>query len=170
MVFERVLVVEDDAQLRAALKCGLEARGLIVHVAVSLGAATQLALAHRPDLCVVDLHLGYESGIDLIRGLRAQDRDVHLLAISGAGDIEDGVAAKDAGANRVLSKPMSVDEILDTGERPRRRRRLSLDEKMSQYVHGMLADCGGNKSEAARTLGIDRNTLKRWLDRVPPLE
>jgi len=51
---------------------------------------------------------------------------------------------------------------------PLLQRSITLDSAMWQHIHGVFKDSQLNKSEAARRLGIDRNTLKRWLGRPPP--
>jgi two-component system KDP operon response regulator KdpE len=107
----RILVVDDDDQLRRALRINLAARHYEVHTAAD--AATALALAGRtpPDLAIVDLGLPDLDGVEVVRGLRGWTR-IPIIVLS-ARDAQDAkVEALDAGADDYVTKPFGMDELL----------------------------------------------------------
>ena len=107
----RVLVVEDEAQIRTALSVNLRARGFTVDLATSGEQALHLAASKRPDLVLLDLGLPGISGLDVIRGLRGWTR-VPIVVLTARGTEADKVEALDLGADDYLSKPFGMDELL----------------------------------------------------------
>ena len=106
----RVLVVDDDEQIRRALRINLEARDYVVDEAVT-GDDALARLAGDPDLIVLDLGLPGLSGVDVVRAVR-RSNDVPILVLSGRTESADKVEALDAGANDYVTKPFSIDELL----------------------------------------------------------
>jgi two-component system response regulator RegA len=174
-VVRTILVVEDDQLLLAAYKRTFEHIGALeVVTATNVAIAKRLARKHRPDLCVVDMQLGCESGIELIKELRAHDRDLQIVLVTGHGSLEAGAEAVRAGADHVMAKPAYAKEIL---ERVHGGSALKEFDPMGtatkerciwEHAQRVLRDCDGNRSEAARRLGVDRGTLQRWLDAPAP--
>ncbi|GAA2238486.1 response regulator transcription factor [Streptomyces nogalater] len=107
----RVLVVEDDPQLVRALVINLQARRYGVDAAPDGATALRLAVAHRPDVVLLDLGLPDMDGVDLIRALRGRTR-VPVLVLSARQASDEKVAALDAGADDYVTKPFSMDELL----------------------------------------------------------
>ena len=107
----RVLVVEDDAQLRRAIAINLRARGYDVENAPDGGTALRIAAATVPDLVTLDLGLPDIDGSDIIRGLRAWT-DVPIIVLSARDTQADIVDALDAGADDYLTKPFGMNELL----------------------------------------------------------
>lgn len=169
-----VLIVEDDGFLLSAYKKTVErAPNVRAVTAANCATATQLAQEHRPELCFVDMQLGSESGIELIASLRAELPGVRCVLVSGYTTTAVTVAAMRAGAHDVITKPITANELLlyVVGELPPRdiaEETPSADRVMWEHMQRILNDCHGNRSEAARRLGVDRGTLKRWLDRRAP--
>ncbi len=171
-----VLVVEDDQHLLAAYKTTIErARGVRALTATTVASAHAMARKHRPDVCIVDFQLGCESGIDLIVALRAEYPQARFVLVSGYSSTEVAVAAMKAGACDVMSKPCTAAEIMrrvmgDASELPGSAvpETPSMNRCIWEHAQRVLNDCGGNRSEAARRLKIDRGTLQRWLDRPAP--
>lgn len=170
---QTVLVVDDDAKLLEAYTRALErVGGKRALAAGSADEARSLFRAHRPEVCIVDMQLPCgESGIGLIRELRALDARAVMVLVTGYGSMEVGAEAVQAGANHVLAKPIRLQEILQRilgAAPPANHDTPSLDQAIWEHMHRVLADCQGNKSEAARRLGVDRGTLQRWLERASP--
>ena len=107
----RVLVVEDDAQLRRAIAINLRARGYDVDNAPDGSTALRIAAATVPDLVTLDLGLPDIDGSDIIRGLRAWS-DVPIIVLSARDTQADIVNALDAGADDYLTKPFGMNELL----------------------------------------------------------
>ncbi len=111
MTAPRVLVVDDEPQIRRALGINLRARGYDVDLAETGEAALDLAARHHPDVVVLDLGLPGISGVEVIQGLRGWTR-VPVIVLSVRESESDKVAALDAGADDYVTKPFGMDELL----------------------------------------------------------
>jgi DNA-binding response OmpR family regulator len=107
----RVLVVDDEPQLRRALGTNLKARGFEVDQAATGEAALMLAASHHPDLVVLDLGLPGIDGLEVIEGLRGWS-EIPIVVLSVREREADKVAALDAGADDYVTKPFGMDELL----------------------------------------------------------
>jgi two-component system KDP operon response regulator KdpE len=110
-VSERILVVDDEEQIRRALQRALSARGYAVEVAVDGEDALATFGVFRPELVVLDLNLPGVDGIEVCRRLRSWS-GVPILVLSVREDESDKVAALDLGADDYLTKPFGVPELL----------------------------------------------------------
>jgi two-component system KDP operon response regulator KdpE len=107
----RVLVVDDEPQIRRALGINLRARGYDVDLAEDGEHALALAAKHHPDVVVLDLGLPGIDGVEVIRGLRGWTRvPIVVLSVRDAEAVK--VAALDAGADDYVTKPFGMDELL----------------------------------------------------------
>ena len=107
----RVLIVEDEPQLRRALGINLHARRYDV-VSVADGAgALRAAAASPPDLVILDLGLPDMDGVEVVHGLRGWTQ-VPIIILSARDSQDDKVGALDAGADDYLTKPFGMDELL----------------------------------------------------------
>ena len=107
----RVLVVDDELQIRRFLRIALEANGYRVYETDRGGAAVQEAARLRPDVVILDIGLPDIDGLEVLRRLREWTATpVIMLSVRDAD--RDKVAALDAGADDYLTKPFSVDELL----------------------------------------------------------
>ncbi len=107
----RVLVVDDEPQIRRALATNLRARGYEVDLAPTGEEALRLAAAHRPDVVVLDLGLPGIDGLEVVAGLRGWT-EVPIIVLSVRDAESDKVAALDAGADDFVTKPFGMDELL----------------------------------------------------------
>lgn len=110
-VHARVLVVEDDADIRRFVRLTLEAEGCEVFEAEGLKRALIEAGTRRPDVIVLDLGLPDGDGVDLIRELRSWSA-VPILVLSARGGESDKIQALDAGADDYLVKPFGAGELM----------------------------------------------------------
>ena len=120
----RVLLVEDDRNIRRFLRSSLESEGWCVFEAETIKDGLADAAANKPDLVIVDLGLPDGDGVELIRGLRAGSH-VPLIVLSARSEERDKVRALDAGADDYIEKPFGVSELL-ARVRANRRRQQSL--------------------------------------------
>jgi two-component system response regulator RegA len=168
-----VLVVDDDEQVLASFE-RLVGRTRTVLTAKTGRAGAELARRHKPDLVIVDLQLRNESGIDVIRSLKLEHPAMTAVLISGYASVDVAVRAMRAGADDVVSKPITWREILrrfdETGDPPHTIDTPTLERAQWEHIQRVLADCDGNVSMAARKLGMWRSTLQRWLRRHAPSE
>jgi two-component system, OmpR family, KDP operon response regulator KdpE len=107
----RVLVVDDEPQIRRALAVNLKARGYDVDQAASGEEALHLAAARHPDVVLLDLGLPGIDGLEVIRGLRGWT-SVPIVVLSVREAEADKVAALDLGADDYLTKPFGMNELL----------------------------------------------------------
>jgi two-component system, OmpR family, KDP operon response regulator KdpE len=107
----RVLVVDDEPQIRKALNVNLRARGYDVDLAATGEEALHLAAARRPDAVLLDLGLPGIDGVQVIEGLRGWSQ-VPIIVLSVRGEETDKVAALDAGADDYVTKPFGMAELL----------------------------------------------------------
>jgi two-component system, OmpR family, KDP operon response regulator KdpE len=107
----RVLVVEDDPEIRRALALNLSARGYHVCTAADGGDGLNQAAAAAPDVIVLDLGLPDLDGMDIIRAIRAYSR-TPIVVLSGRTSSGDKVDALEAGADDYVTKPFNVNELV----------------------------------------------------------
>src|SRR6266536_3081488 len=107
----RVLVVDDEIQIRRTVGINLRAHGFEVDAADTGEAGLDLAARRPPDVAVVDLGLPGIGGIEVIEGIRRWSR-VPIIVLSVRDTEADKVAALDAGADDYVTKPFGMDELL----------------------------------------------------------
>lgn len=107
----RVLVVEDDREIRAMMQSSLSVEGFEVQTAVSVSEATALLRHALPDVMVLDLGLPDGDGVDLVHAVRKQ-HTLPILVVSARHQEAQKIQLLDAGADDYLTKPFSVSELL----------------------------------------------------------
>jgi len=107
----RVLVVDDEPQIRRALATNLRARDYVVDLAATGEDALRLAAERHPDVVILDIGLPGIDGIEVVRGLRGWTK-VPIVMLSVREDEADKVDALDAGADDYLTKPFGMNELL----------------------------------------------------------
>ena len=107
----RVLVVEDDDAVRAAVDRGLGVHGFAVSSVADAESAMALVARRRPDVMIVDIGLPGMSGIELCTRLRGLDVDTPILILSARDQVGDRVAGLQAGADDYVVKPFSLEEL-----------------------------------------------------------
>jgi CheY-like chemotaxis protein len=107
----RVLVVDDEPQIRRALAINLRARGYQVDLAATGEEALKVAADQPLDVIVLDLGLPGISGLEVIQGLRGWTR-IPIIVLSVREREADKVAALDAGADDYVTKPFGINELL----------------------------------------------------------
>jgi two-component system KDP operon response regulator KdpE len=111
MDMTRILVVDDEAQIRELLQTGLRGHGYVVEVAADGAAAIALARDWRPDVIVLDLELPGLNGVDVCRAIRAWST-VPIIVLTVRNAVQDKITALDEGADDYLTKPFSLSELL----------------------------------------------------------
>jgi two-component system, response regulator RegA len=172
-----VLVVDDDATLRTRLVRAFESRGFEAHGAANAEIALEMAREESPELAVVDLRMPGASGLDVVRGLKAIDPATNVVVLTGYGSIATALDAVRLGATHYLTKPADVDDILTAFARAHTAPAEptatidhgvpSLARMEWEHINRVLADCGGNITQAARLLGLHRRSLQRKLSKYP---
>ncbi|GAB4353525.1 MAG: response regulator [Immundisolibacter sp.] len=107
----RLLLVEDDAPLAAALTQALRERGFAVNHVMQGGHALSAARDDTPDLMVLDLGLPDMEGLQVLRRLRATGSRLPILVLTARDTLADKVSGLDLGADDYLAKPFEMPEL-----------------------------------------------------------
>ena len=109
-----ILIVDDYVDALEAWQLFLRAAGFEVRTAADGVTALEEALAHPPDLIVMDLELPRMSGLDVARALRERDetRDIPLIVATGYSHAQVLAQSKDVGVDSVIVKPCDPDHLV----------------------------------------------------------
>ena len=107
----KVLLIEDDLQIRRFLRVTLPSNGYDLLEAETGGEGVRTTASHNPDLLILDLGLPDMEGIEVLRRLREWST-VPVVVLTARGQDEQKVATLDAGADDYLTKPFSTTELL----------------------------------------------------------
>jgi len=173
-----LLIVEDDARFSETLATEFRDRGYEVDQVDSLDALRDLPPDQLIDYGVVDLRLRQDSGLDAISIIMERSPAARIVVLTGYGSIATAVQATKRGALKYLTKPvewaeveralLSNDDEEEEDEAPIKEEFQSLDRHTREYIEYVLAESGGNISQAARRLGLHRQSLQRKLRKFTP--
>jgi len=107
----KILVVDDEPQIRRVLRVDLSSKGYIVDDARSAEEALAQVTSGRPDLILLDINMPRVNGLEACRMIRRVS-DAAIVMLTVRNSEEDKVAALDAGADDFVSKPFSMPELL----------------------------------------------------------
>ena len=146
-----VLVVDDDEALCRLFARMISRAGFSVLTAQT--AADALAVAEREqgmiDVALVDLHIGPDNGLDLLKKLRALDESSIGIVITGQATLEDAVTSLQQGAYDFVQKPVAPPQLSATLERAAKYRRLVLENKRYQaHLEDMVREKNAALSRA----------------------
>jgi two-component system response regulator RegA len=171
-----LLVVEDDTRFAETLATEFRDRGYSVESVGSLADAKR-ADATRFQYAIVDLRLRNDSGLDVIIDLKERAPEIRIIVLTGYGSIATAVKATKLGAASYFTKPVDIDEVErafhadedeDDEPIPIPDEFPSLYRHEREYIEYVLAQCDGNISQAARRLGLHRQSLQRKLRKFSP--
>jgi two-component system nitrogen regulation response regulator NtrX len=181
MTASRILVVDDEADIRGLLKEILSEEGYDVDIAADASQARSSRAAQVPDLVLLDIWMPDTDGITLLREWSATDGyDCPVVMMSGHGTVETAVEATRLGAFDFVEKPLSLTKLLRTVERALdagRRKRLSArtqgsalavpigKAKSTQMLREQVQQAAGSSSPVLLTgeLGSGREAYARYL-------
>jgi two-component system response regulator RegA len=169
------MVVDDDDAFREAMELEFTDRGYQVVQAPDQRTALGLAAVHQPHYAVVDLKLGGDRGLEVVKELVDRQPGIRCVVLTGYGSIATAIEAIKLGACHYLTKPCDPDELESAFERVSGDPNVNVPEQIPslakherEYIEYVLAATGGNISEAARRLGLHRQSLQRKLRKYPP--
>ncbi len=122
-----ILVVDDDPSARSGLEKLLASEGYSVQTAEDGVAALSVAADHPPDIVVTDLKMPRMDGLELLKKLREQDKDIPVVVATSFQDLGSAVAAMRAGAEDYLPKPIDFDALTLIIERALQRREVKVE-------------------------------------------
>jgi DNA-binding NtrC family response regulator len=108
---ERILVVDDEQFIRETIERTLTSKGYEVISAVNRAETIERLANDDPDLILLDMNLGEESGLDILREIKEADPDILVIIITGYGTVETAVEALKMGAYDYIKKPFKADAI-----------------------------------------------------------
>lgn len=126
------LIVDDEPAFQQMLKTYFKREHFTVDCASSIKEAEQLLGNNKYDLVVVDIFLGKDTGIDLLRNIRAFDKNVHVVLITGQPDVASAAEALRLGAFDYLTKPLSFSQIIGVVQRVLRSKELIAENLRKQ--------------------------------------
>jgi two-component system KDP operon response regulator KdpE len=155
----KILVVDDEPQIRTLLKATLGRAGYAVVEAGTAREALNAKAIDKPDLVLLDLGLPDRDGLELLGALRAEPRSA-LIVVSARDQTEQKVAALDLGADDYVTKPFDTEELLA-------RVRASLRQRLASEAERQVVELGAVTVDLlARTVARDgaevHLTPKEW--------
>jgi DNA-binding response OmpR family regulator len=111
-VLMKILVIEDSERLRASIGTALRKSGYVVDLAADGEEGLWLAESGVYDVVILDLMLPKLDGLSLLKRLRNEGIETHVLVLTALGEVADRVKGLESGADDYLSKPFALDELL----------------------------------------------------------
>lgn len=169
-----LLLVDDDLTFCEVLKSALNKRNFEVFVAHNVGDGCRIAEEVEPEYAVIDLRIGLESGLEMVKQLIRLDSNTQIVVLTGFASIATAVEAIKLGATHYLTKPANTDEIVTALYKNEGDASVSIsDNPLSvkrlewEHLQKVMMQHEGNISAAARALNMHRRTLQRKLDKRP---
>jgi putative nucleotidyltransferase with HDIG domain len=128
----RVLIVDDERDIRNALYALFGSAGYECRVAGNGREAARLFEAERAPLTITDLKMPGMDGFQLLRHVRARDADAAVIMLTGAADVRAAVESLKQGASDFILKPVNLDQVLLSAERALERRQLLMERREHQ--------------------------------------
>ena len=145
----RVLVVDDEPDIRVLLELTLARMGLGVDAVGSIAEAKERLKADRYDLCLTDMRLADGEGLELVRHISALPADLPVAVITAYGSAENAVAALKAGAFDYVSKPVGLEQL-----RALVKSALSLPESAEPSAEGASRQLLGESAPLVRVRSL----------------
>lgn len=175
----KLLHIEDDVAFASILKRRLAKHGVDSVHATDHSQALLRARQFIPDVVILDMHLGTDSGLILIEPLKKYLPDSRIILLTGYASIATAVKAMKLGADDYLAKPVDTETILRVLHDQVTRdiasqnslalapQKLSAEQAEWEHIQQVLKIHEGNVSAAARHLSMHRRTLQRKLKKRP---
>lgn len=139
-----VLVVDDDFDFADGLAAVLELNGYEVSTANNIASALEIAANRLPDMAVLDICIGTESGIDLLNRLLLKYPDLPCIMATAHAELDTAIRAVKSGAHDYLRKPLHAEELLAVlarcGETLRLREETALAQASARRERTLLFD------------------------------
>jgi two-component system OmpR family response regulator len=133
----RLLVVEDEPNIRELLATSLRFAGFEVHVAADGATALKQAATHLPDLVVLDVMLPDMDGFTVTRKLRESGRTLPIVFVTARDSVEDKVKGLTVGGDDYVTKPFSLEEVVARIRAVLRRTRGEIDDGATLRFHDL---------------------------------
>ncbi len=149
---QRILIIEDEAEIAGYLRRGLTLEGFTIDIAADGQAGLDLARENPPDLVVLDLMLPGIDGLEVARRLRAAS-EVPIIILTARDAVPDRVAGLESGADDYLVKPFAFEELLA-------RVRVQLRRQQSAQQPGLLRYANLTMDTSAREVRMGERRVE----------
>lgn len=170
---KKILLVDDNVPLLTTIALEFSDKDYEVFTATSHAEAVA-QIQNAPDFAVIDIRIGADKGLHVLRDLLADIPSLIAIMLTGHGSIASAVNAMKLGARNYITKPCTIEDIenalylTDPDPDAESDPLHSLARHEQEYIESVLTACNGNISEAARRLGLHRQSLQRKLKKFPP--
>ncbi|MES2609239.1 MAG: two-component system response regulator OmpR [Pseudomonadota bacterium] len=158
----RILVADDEPDLRALLQRYLSDQGYAVRTVAGAGPLDALLARERFDVLVLDVMMPGEDGLSICRRLRAQGETIPILMLTARGDPVDRIIGLEMGADDYLPKPFNPRELLARLQAMVRRQRM-----LGAHTGPLQAGAGASVRFGAFELFLQERRLARDGQHVP---
>jgi DNA-binding NtrC family response regulator len=130
----RVLVIDDESEIRESLEALLEMEGYTVDLAGNAAEGERALNSRAYDLVLLDMMMPDRSGLDVLSDFRQRDRDTPVFLVTAYASVESAVRALKLGANDFVSKPWNNDKLLIEIQRVIDAQRLASENRLLKRV------------------------------------
>lgn len=148
----KILLVEDEEKLLETIKEGLVHCGYAVDTALDGEEGSFMAFTNDYDLIILDINLPQKDGFEILKEVRARDREVNIIMLTALSDIDDRVRGFDLGANDYVLKPFHFEEL--------KARIRSLLRRKTTIKDAIIETKGISFDSTKRTFNIKGENLK----------
>ncbi|TPG13974.1 DNA-binding response regulator [Pedococcus bigeumensis] len=157
----RLLVVEDEPNIRELLATSLRFAGFEVHVAADGATALHLATVHEPDLVVLDVMLPDMDGFTVTRKLRDTGRQLPIVFVTARDSVDDKIKGLTVGGDDYVTKPFSLEEVVARIRAVLRRTRGEVDDGASMRFEDLELDEDSHEvSRGGRSIDVSPTEFK----------
>ena len=111
IIFDKILLIDDDESLNRVISYQLQQMGFKVQVATNGEDGLRLFQQHVFDIVITDLQLPGISGMELLSAIRRLDKEVIIIIITAYGTVENAIEASQLGADDYLTKPFGKETL-----------------------------------------------------------
>ncbi len=167
----KILIIEDEKELVAAIKKFLETEGFLVETAYTFYEAEDSLSSYIYDIIILDLTLPGGSGLDLIKLIKDMNRKAGLLIVSAKNSLDDKITGLDMGADDYITKPFHLAELNSRIKSLARRRHfdgsselifneIRIDTESNEvFVNGIRLDLTKTEYEILLYFIVNRNKV-----------
>jgi two-component system NtrC family sensor kinase len=159
-----ILIVDDDQETLRLLCANARTRQYKTVTAVNVSTALAALQRSSIDVALVDLSLGTESGLDVVRQLRDVSPDLEILVVSATVSLMSAIESYDLAAFAVVQKPVDVEHLFATIERAVERRRMNLANRRLIWEMRVINAIGEDLRRSLDARELIESTLGRLMD------
>ena len=157
-----LLIIEDDQDLSRRLAVNARLRDYCVRTGATLAEARRHMAARVFSVALIDLALGGESGLDLIRAIKDESPDTEIVVMSATQSLASAIASYELKAFAFVPKPFDLDQLFSTVDRAVDHRRMVLSNRRLLWEQRLMNEIG----DELRTLVAPEQLIERVLGRL----